>query len=70
MFIGEFGVYRRADHGSRVRWTQWVREEAERLGIGWCYWDLATDFGVFDIDDGEWDGPLLRALIGDRAGPL
>jgi endoglucanase len=47
----------------RRQWTGWVRAEAERLGIGWCYWDLATDFGVYDARRRRWDRPLLDALI-------
>ncbi len=73
VFLGEFGTYDRADFASRVRWTECVRSEAERLGLGWCYWDFGTDFGVFDPARDAWREPLLRALIpapGRRAGPV
>jgi endoglucanase len=63
LFIGEFGAYEKADPDSRARWTRCVRTEAERLGLGWCYWDFATDFGVFDIARDAWRAPLRNALL-------
>src|SRR6266545_4585237 len=47
LFLGEFGAYESADEASRVRWTAFVRRQSERLGLGWAYWDFATDFGAF-----------------------
>ena len=44
-------------------WTTTVRTVAERLNIGWCYWDYATDFGVYDAATDTWRQPLLAALI-------
>lgn len=63
LFVGEFGTYDRADPESRVRWTRHVRGELERLGLDWCYWDFATDFGLYDPDAGAWRTPLLKALL-------
>ena len=63
VFVGEFGTYERADLASRVRWTAYVRGELERLGLDWCYWDLATDFGVYDPAAGAWREPLRKALL-------
>jgi hypothetical protein len=39
-----------------------VRREAERLGIGWCYRALGTEFGVLDPAAG-WDAALLATLL-------
>ena len=63
LLVGEFGVYEKADLSSRVRWTAFVRSEAERLGLGWCYWDFATDFGAFDLSQHAWRQPLRTALL-------
>jgi endoglucanase len=63
LVIGEFGVYDRADPGSRQRWTAFVRCEAERLGLGWCYWDFGTDFGAYDLRRGAWREPIRDALL-------
>jgi endoglucanase len=64
LYIGEFGAVAAADRASRLRWTAWVRHELERLAIPWAYWDLATDFGVYDLERGAWDAELLDALLG------
>jgi endoglucanase len=63
LFLGEFGVHGRAPAESRRRWVAWVRTVAERLGIDWCHWDLATDFGLYDDHTRTWDRPLLAALF-------
>jgi endoglucanase len=63
LVISEFGSIERADLRSRVDWTTTVRTVAERLNIGWCYWDYATDFGVYDAATNTWRQPLLAALI-------
>jgi endoglucanase len=63
LFLGEFGAYRRADMDSRARWTAFVREEAERRGMSWAYWELAAGFGAYDRGARRWHQPLLSALI-------
>jgi endoglucanase len=63
LFVGEFGTHEAADRASRLRWTAWVRHEAERLGLGWCYWALGTEFRVMR-PGGSWDTDLLDALFG------
>jgi endoglucanase len=64
LFLGEFGTYEKADPAARVRWTGSVRQESERLGVGWAYWDFATDFGAYDLGAGTWREPLRKALLG------
>jgi endoglucanase len=63
MFIGEFGTFHRAPPDDRVAWTAHVRSTAEELGIPWCYWDFATDFGVYDANGRRWNERLLAALL-------
>jgi endoglucanase len=63
VLLGEFGAYSKADMDARVRWTNFVRSEAERHGFGWAYWELASDFGVYDPDANVWRKDLLKALI-------
>src|SRR4051794_40166699 len=55
LYVGEFGVVEAAERASRLRWTAWVRHELDRLRIPWAYWDLATEFGVYDLERGVWD---------------
>jgi endoglucanase len=63
LFLGEFGTYEQADAASRVRWTASVRQQAERLGLDWAYWDFATDFGAYRLSSDTWRKPLLDALL-------
>jgi endoglucanase len=65
LFIGEFGSYEKAGPADRQQWTRFVRLEAERLGLSWCYWDFGTDFGAFDPVRDAWREPLRDALLGD-----
>jgi len=66
LYFGEFGAMAAADRASRLCWTAWVRHELERLEIPWAYWDLATEFGVYDLERLAWDAELLDALIGEE----
>jgi len=48
---------------SPATYTRIVREEAERRGIGWAYWEFASTFGVWSPRKGEWAEPIRRALL-------
>jgi endoglucanase len=63
ILLGEFGVYNEADMDSVVRWTEFVRSEAERQGFAWAYWEFGASFGVYDPVGGQWRSELLKALI-------
>jgi endoglucanase len=63
ILLGEFGAYSKADLDSRVRWTDYVRGEAERHGFAWAYWELASGFGIYDPEAKIWRQDLLQALI-------
>jgi hypothetical protein len=58
LLIGEFGGHSAADHASPFRWTEWVGNEAERLGLRSCYWALGIEFGVLHPDV-SWHAALL-----------
>jgi endoglucanase len=64
IFLGEFGAYEKADMRSRVQFTRLVRDAAEVRGIRWTYWDLASNFGVYDPVAHMWRAPLKDALLG------
>jgi endoglucanase len=63
LHLGEFGAYEAADMRSRETYTRLVRDEAERRGIGWTYWEFAASFGVYSPKTGQWVEPLRRALL-------
>jgi endoglucanase len=63
VYMGEFGAGDKADMTSRVNWTRAVRQEAERRGIGWAYWDDGGSFKVYDQKTQTWNVDLRRALL-------
>ena len=63
VFLGEFGVYTAAPADARARWTSFVRASAEARDIGWCHWDWATAFRVYDLETESWIAPMRDALI-------
>jgi endoglucanase len=63
LFIGEFGTFHLAPPEDRAAWTAHVRASADELDIPWCYWDFATDFGIYDADSHRWNEPLRVALL-------
>lgn len=64
LLLGEFGAIIGADASSRHNWTSFLVGEAQRHGIGWIYWDICGEFRVMDCESGNWDQPLLDALMG------
>jgi endoglucanase len=64
LVLGEFGTIDAAPMAERAAWAACVRADAERLGIAWCYWDFATEFGAYDVARGAWHEPLRAALLG------
>lgn len=63
LYLGEFGAYSGADMQSRETYARLMRDEAERRGIGWAYWEFASDFGMYSPQDGAWVEPIRRALL-------
>jgi len=63
ILLGEFGAYSKAPQDSRVRWTTFVREQAEAHGFAWAYWEFGSGFGVYDPNVKAWREDLLKALI-------
>ena len=50
----------------RARWTNALRQTSESNGFGWCYWDYATTFKVYDQASESWVEPIRAALLGDE----
>lgn len=61
--LGEFGVNLEAPLAQRAAWTRAVRMTFEDLGVGWCAWDFAGAFPVWDRSTGRWIPEMLDALI-------
>ncbi len=62
LFVGEFGAYSRADLTARQLYTRAVREAAAAHGFGWCYWELASGFGIYNATTGRFNA-LRDALL-------
>ncbi len=63
MHIGEFGSYVAADMVSRETYTRFARDEIEKRGMGWTYWEFASSFGVYAPKTATWIEPIRRALL-------
>ena len=51
---------------SRIKWTNFVRSEAERLGMSFAYWEFGSGFGAYDPATDMWRDPLKNALVGEK----
>lgn len=63
IFLGEFGVYSKADMDSRALWTEFIARAAETRGMSWAYWEFGAGFGAYDREKKQWVEPIYRALI-------
>jgi endoglucanase len=63
LYLGEFGVYERANIEARRHYMSFVARSAERLGWAWAYWQFDHDFALFDTTKQRWNCPLLDALV-------
>ena len=64
LHLGEFGTHHVADIKSREAYARMVRDEAERRGIGWTYWEFASpSFGMYSPKTNSWIEPIRRALL-------
>lgn len=62
MQLGEFGVNRAVSVQQRAAWTRMVREACEAEDMGWCVWDFAGAFPVWDRETREFI-PLMRDAL-------
>jgi endoglucanase len=65
IYLGEFGAGINADMASRARWTRVARDEAEKRGFGWGYWDYTRNFAAYASlgFTGKWIPEMRAALL-------
>ncbi|MFC2124974.1 glycoside hydrolase family 5 protein [Bacteroidota bacterium] len=64
LYLGEFGVYRKADMESRAAWFRYVVAQAEKNNWSWGVWNLmGNSFGIYDPDQKAWIEPLKDAIL-------
>ena len=65
VYVGEFGAYEKVAPAARLRYTRTIRDEIERHGMSWTYWELAGGFGFIDPKTAQVrTGGLHEALFG------
>lgn len=63
MQLGEFGVNSALPLAQRALWTRTVRDACEAQGMGWCAWDFAGAFPMWDRERGAWIEEMRGALL-------
>lgn len=66
VYLGEFGINKNAPRESRILWIQQVREIAEKYNFSWGYWEMASEFGIYDSQEHVWDEEALKSLLPNR----
>jgi len=61
--VGEFGAYSAADMTSRANWTSAIVKNCLQFGFSSHYWEFNSGFGAYDMDNQDWNKPLLDALM-------
>jgi endoglucanase len=65
VWVGEFGAFDAVAQPDRVRYTRTMRDEIERRGMPWAYWELAGGFGFIDpATAGVRPNGIAEALFG------
>ncbi|HYD87982.1 MAG TPA: glycoside hydrolase family 5 protein [Vitreimonas sp.] len=64
MQLGEFGVNMAVPLEQRAAWTRTVRAACEANEMGWCAWDFAGAFPIWDRERGRFIPDMLDALFG------
>ncbi|OJU16025.1 MAG: hypothetical protein BGN88_04425 [Clostridiales bacterium 43-6] len=70
VLMGEFGAYEKAEYESRVRWTAFVRETAEKYGFSWSYWEFCAGFGIYKDPTKSFLEELTNALVPSAPNPV
>jgi endoglucanase len=67
LWNGEFCAHSdRSVEEDRLKWTAYIIKLCEERDIAWAYWNFAGDSsGIYDIDAGKWDEPLLNVMKND-----
>ncbi|MGQ0531494.1 MAG: glycoside hydrolase family 5 protein [Caulobacteraceae bacterium] len=63
MQLGEFGANVAVPLSQRQLWTRVVRDACEENGMGWCVWDFAGAFAIWDRNAGAFIPPMQDALF-------
>ena len=65
--LGEFGVNTAVPIDQRAEWTSAVRDACVGYGMGWCVWDFAGAFAIWDRARSAFMPEMLRVLSSTNA---
>jgi len=64
LYLGEFGVSKKADQESAVQWLRFVREQMEKNNMSWAMWNMmGSNFGMYYEEKKEWIEPRKNAVL-------
>ncbi len=63
VLVGEFGVNKLAPEESRIIYTNQIAKISREFGFGYIYWELAHNFGIYDVEKDEWNEEMVSALL-------
>lgn len=70
MHLGEFGVYDHpptpVDRVSREAWIRSMRQAAEANQVAWSFFELSSEFGLYNHQNAAWNQDMLSALTEDE----
>jgi hypothetical protein len=58
IYLRGFGASDHGDMQSPASWTRTVARGAEVEGFTWCYWELCSSLGAYDLAHNLGDSPL------------
>lgn len=62
VLLGEFGTNKNAPDETRIKWTEAVTAEAKKNKFAYGYWELCSEFGIYDIENNKWNNSILNIL--------
>ena len=64
LYLGEFGVSRRAVQDDAVKWFRFVREQMERCEMSWAMWNfMGSGMGIYDEKNKTWIEVRKKAVL-------
>jgi endoglucanase len=69
VYVGEFGTIHFADIDARARWTAAVVSQSDAHQFPYAYWELRSEFGVWDPTVKAWHKEIIDAILPGNSIP-
>lgn len=63
VILTEFGCTDKDNLESRLEWTGFYKDEAEKTGIPVVWWDNGSNYGIMDREKYEWTFPQIKDVL-------